>query len=190
MPARASGKVKAWIYAFAGGAGIVVFALQTLDILPEIRGWSPTALAFVLFLAAAGVALWSLGDYGWPVFREDWLTKSARKAVDNLREMWLYYIRLKAYLSSGFEGEGGNAVLGQSVREALKRGRRSRELFDRISGKGEEERVRDVRFGERGKREDARASGARERQADWGCEAEVPTVQASLGCENGSLNEV
>jgi CDP-diacylglycerol---glycerol-3-phosphate 3-phosphatidyltransferase len=62
MPARASGKLKAWVYAFAGGGGIVVFSLKKLglflDYAPVIQG-----IAFVLFMLAAFVALWSLADY-------------------------------------------------------------------------------------------------------------------------------
>jgi len=63
MPARASGKLKAWIYAFAGGGGIVVFSVKKLglfpDYMPVIQG-----IAFLLFILAALVALWSLADYG------------------------------------------------------------------------------------------------------------------------------
>jgi CDP-diacylglycerol--glycerol-3-phosphate 3-phosphatidyltransferase len=62
LSARISGKIKAWVYAFAGGAGTLVFTIKTLDILTEIRE-GLDVLAFVLFLAAAVVALWSLGDY-------------------------------------------------------------------------------------------------------------------------------
>lgn len=63
LPARISGKIKAWVYGFAGGAGTAVFTLKTLDILAEIRE-GLDVLAFSLFIAAAGVALWSLWDYG------------------------------------------------------------------------------------------------------------------------------
>jgi CDP-diacylglycerol--glycerol-3-phosphate 3-phosphatidyltransferase len=63
LPARISGKVKAWVYAFTGGAGTVFVALQVLDILPRIRD-GLDVLAYVLSLAAAAVALWSLWDYG------------------------------------------------------------------------------------------------------------------------------
>lgn len=63
MPARVSGKLKAWIYAFAGGGGIVVFSVMKLslfvDYMPVIQG-----IAFLLFILAALVALWSLADYG------------------------------------------------------------------------------------------------------------------------------
>lgn len=68
LPARTSGKVKAWVYAFAGGFGLANFSLRVLDILSGIREVVAAtifvATTFVLFLAAAGVALWSLGDYG------------------------------------------------------------------------------------------------------------------------------
>jgi CDP-diacylglycerol--glycerol-3-phosphate 3-phosphatidyltransferase len=63
MSARVSGKVKAWVYAFAGGFGLAQFSLGVLDILPTIRD-GVAATTYALFLAAAGVALWSLGDYG------------------------------------------------------------------------------------------------------------------------------
>jgi CDP-diacylglycerol--glycerol-3-phosphate 3-phosphatidyltransferase len=62
MPARVSGKLKAWVYAVAGIAGIGVFSLRKL-------GWVPGSLrdvegvAFGLFLLAAAVAIWSLVDY-------------------------------------------------------------------------------------------------------------------------------
>jgi CDP-diacylglycerol--glycerol-3-phosphate 3-phosphatidyltransferase len=62
MPARVSGKLKAWIYAVAGIAGIGVFSLRKL-------AWAPAILtgidgvAFGLFLLAAAVAIWSLADY-------------------------------------------------------------------------------------------------------------------------------
>ena len=62
LSARISGKIKAWVYAFAGGAGTLVFTVKTLDILTEIRE-GLDIFAFVLFLAAAVVAVWSLGDY-------------------------------------------------------------------------------------------------------------------------------
>jgi CDP-diacylglycerol--glycerol-3-phosphate 3-phosphatidyltransferase len=62
MAARTSGKVKAWVYAVAGIAGLAVLTLQR-------TGWLPSAqsavrwAAFGLFVAAAAVALWSLADY-------------------------------------------------------------------------------------------------------------------------------
>lgn len=79
LPARVIGKVKAWVYAFAGGAGTVVFALKTLDIFAEIReGFE--VLAFILFLAAAGVALWSLWDYGWALLKARFAEKKRAKS--------------------------------------------------------------------------------------------------------------
>ena len=63
MGARASGKVKAWVYAVAGIAGIAVFSLR-------VTGWWPRSLlpvgwiSFGLFALSAAVALWSLWDYG------------------------------------------------------------------------------------------------------------------------------
>jgi len=68
MPARVSGKVKAWIYAIAGGAGTAFFSLQTLDILSEIRDVLHD-FSFVMYLAAVGIALWSLGDYALVLLR-------------------------------------------------------------------------------------------------------------------------
>ena len=78
LPARISGKVKAWVYAFAGGAGTAVFTLKTLDILAEIRE-GLAACAFVLFLAAAGVALWSLWDYSWALLKARLEAKKKRE---------------------------------------------------------------------------------------------------------------
>jgi len=72
LPARASGKMKAWIYAFAGIGGIVDFSLGRLGWLPDSQGTFHTA-ALVLFLLAALVALWSLIDYAaffWKNFRK------------------------------------------------------------------------------------------------------------------------
>ncbi len=72
MPARASGKIKAWIYAFAGIGGIVDFSLGKLGWIPASQG-TVHAAAFVLFLLAALVALWSLTDYAaffWKNFRK------------------------------------------------------------------------------------------------------------------------
>jgi CDP-diacylglycerol---glycerol-3-phosphate 3-phosphatidyltransferase len=63
LPARLSGKVKAWIYALAGIGGIVEFALGRLGWFTDARPVVHTA-ALVSFVLAAGVALWSLADYG------------------------------------------------------------------------------------------------------------------------------
>ena len=62
LPARLSGKIKAWIYAFAGIGGVVKFSLDKL-------GWFPGSQDLVraaveaLFVLAAAVAVWSLADY-------------------------------------------------------------------------------------------------------------------------------
>jgi len=62
MSARLSGKVKAWIYAFAGIGGLVDFALGRLGWIPESQG-SIHVVVFVFFVLAAAVAVWSLADY-------------------------------------------------------------------------------------------------------------------------------
>jgi CDP-diacylglycerol--glycerol-3-phosphate 3-phosphatidyltransferase len=62
MPARASGKLKAWIYAFAGFGGIVVFSLKKLGLIPDSLDVAQ-GIAFWLFVLAGLVALWSLADY-------------------------------------------------------------------------------------------------------------------------------
>ena len=58
-----SGKLKAWVYAFAGIGGIVEFsAVQARLVSAEPqRGIHVGAL--VLFVLAAAVAVWSLVDY-------------------------------------------------------------------------------------------------------------------------------
>jgi CDP-diacylglycerol---glycerol-3-phosphate 3-phosphatidyltransferase len=62
LPARLSGKVKAWIYALAGIGGIVDFAFGRLGWFPEALSGVHTA-ALASFILAAAVALWSLVDY-------------------------------------------------------------------------------------------------------------------------------
>ena len=62
MPARASGKLKAWIYAFAGGGGVVVLSVRKLGLFTDFAAVIQ-GLAFLLFILAALVALWSLADY-------------------------------------------------------------------------------------------------------------------------------
>ncbi len=63
MPARASGKLKAWVYAFAGIGGTAVFTLQRTGWLSDISG-PLSVVSLVLFVLSAAVALWSLADYG------------------------------------------------------------------------------------------------------------------------------
>ena len=62
LPARVSGKIKAWVYAAAGIGGIGVFSLEKL-------GWLTEAMPIVngcawgLFVLAGLIAVWSLADY-------------------------------------------------------------------------------------------------------------------------------
>jgi CDP-diacylglycerol--glycerol-3-phosphate 3-phosphatidyltransferase len=63
MPARASGKLKAWIYAFAGIGGLVEFSTSRLAWFPQAQAGIHVG-ALVLFILAAAVAVWSLVDYG------------------------------------------------------------------------------------------------------------------------------
>jgi CDP-diacylglycerol--glycerol-3-phosphate 3-phosphatidyltransferase len=62
MSARVSGKLKAWVYAVAGIAGIGVYSLRS-------TGWLSGGLttvegvAYGIFVVCAFVALWSLVDY-------------------------------------------------------------------------------------------------------------------------------
>jgi len=68
MAARASGKVKAWVYAVAGIAGIIVLTLRRTGFLHSAHGaaaWS----AYALSALAAAVALWSLADYALAAWR-------------------------------------------------------------------------------------------------------------------------
>jgi CDP-diacylglycerol---glycerol-3-phosphate 3-phosphatidyltransferase len=63
MPARASGKLKAWIYAFAGIGGIIEFSLGNLGFIQAGAG-VVHGIDMGLFILAAAVAVWSLVDYG------------------------------------------------------------------------------------------------------------------------------
>jgi CDP-diacylglycerol---glycerol-3-phosphate 3-phosphatidyltransferase len=62
MPARLSGKLKAWIYAIAGIAGISWFSLQKLGS-DLARDKTLQGILLGLFVASAAVAAWSLADY-------------------------------------------------------------------------------------------------------------------------------
>ena len=62
LPARTSGKIKAWIYAFAGIGGVVEFSLDKLGWFPGSQDLVRMA-AMALFVLAAAVAVWSLADY-------------------------------------------------------------------------------------------------------------------------------
>ena len=62
LPARVSGKIKAWIYAVAGIGGIGLFSVRKLDWIP-VQQSMVEAVVYSLFLAASAVAVWSLTDY-------------------------------------------------------------------------------------------------------------------------------
>jgi CDP-diacylglycerol---glycerol-3-phosphate 3-phosphatidyltransferase len=67
LPARASGKLKAWVYAVAGGVGTAVF---TLNVTGWGSGWGfVDKVSFGVFLLAGLIALWSLADYSTFFFR-------------------------------------------------------------------------------------------------------------------------
>ena len=68
MPARTSGKVKAWVYAFAGIGGLLAFSMNKLG-WPDGGAGPSAGVAFWLFVVAAAVALWSLADYGYYFIR-------------------------------------------------------------------------------------------------------------------------
>jgi len=68
MPARLSGKLKAWVYAIAGILGIVIFSLGRLGSGDWVRN-GLERLAPTVFVLTAIVALWSLADYGVFFFR-------------------------------------------------------------------------------------------------------------------------
>lgn len=63
LSARVSGKLKAWVYAVAGGTGIALLTLQKM-------GWAfdywsiAKGCGLGFFIAAALVAVWTLVDYG------------------------------------------------------------------------------------------------------------------------------
>ena len=63
LPARVSGKIKAWVYAFAGIGGIADFSAAKLGWVPGAVGGIHAA-ALLLFVLATAVAVWSLTDYG------------------------------------------------------------------------------------------------------------------------------
>jgi CDP-diacylglycerol---glycerol-3-phosphate 3-phosphatidyltransferase len=62
MPARLSGKLKAWVYAVAGIAGLVWFTMDRTG--SELSGSAALHIVLTtLFVLAAAVAAWSLADY-------------------------------------------------------------------------------------------------------------------------------
>jgi CDP-diacylglycerol---glycerol-3-phosphate 3-phosphatidyltransferase len=62
MSARISGKLKAWVYAVAGIAGIGVYSLRSTGWLSGSLSMMET-IAYGIFIVAALVAVWSLADY-------------------------------------------------------------------------------------------------------------------------------
>ncbi len=62
MPARLSGKLKAWIYAVSGVAGVAWFSLQKLGSALAAND-ALRDMLLGLFVASAAVAVWSLADY-------------------------------------------------------------------------------------------------------------------------------
>jgi len=62
MSARTSGKLKAWVYAFAGIGGTLEFSLEKLGWMPDGMG-TLHGIILVLFVLAAAAAIWSLVDY-------------------------------------------------------------------------------------------------------------------------------
>ncbi len=60
--ARLSGKLKAWVYAIAGFAGIFVFSVKKLLLLQRY-GSSIELYSLVVFVLSALIAIWSLIDY-------------------------------------------------------------------------------------------------------------------------------
>jgi CDP-diacylglycerol--glycerol-3-phosphate 3-phosphatidyltransferase len=62
LPARLSGKIKAWVYAIAGIAGLAQFSQQKLALLPIAMPGIRMA-TFWLFILCGAVAVWSLADY-------------------------------------------------------------------------------------------------------------------------------
>ncbi len=61
MAAQLSGKIKAWVYAVAGGAGIV--APATRAFLPEKLGSALDICTQVFFIICAATAVWTMIDY-------------------------------------------------------------------------------------------------------------------------------
>jgi CDP-diacylglycerol--glycerol-3-phosphate 3-phosphatidyltransferase len=62
LAARLSGKLKAWIYAVSGGAGLALLTLSKLPAYDTYGAFAERA-TFIFFLLAAAVAVWSLCDY-------------------------------------------------------------------------------------------------------------------------------
>jgi CDP-diacylglycerol--glycerol-3-phosphate 3-phosphatidyltransferase len=62
--ARLSGKVKAWVYAVGGGAGLALLTLLKFPVFDAYRTIAETA-ALVFFMITAAAAVWSLVDYAF-----------------------------------------------------------------------------------------------------------------------------
>ena len=62
MGARLSGKLKAWVYAVSGVAGLLT---MTISEIPRLEGITESIniAKFVVFLLAGSIAIWSLIDY-------------------------------------------------------------------------------------------------------------------------------
>ena len=66
MEARISGKIKAWVYAVCGAVGLVLMTFRKIPVSEDILRVA-NIVAYVCFIGAAAVALWSLGDYVWAI---------------------------------------------------------------------------------------------------------------------------
>jgi CDP-diacylglycerol--glycerol-3-phosphate 3-phosphatidyltransferase len=64
---RLTGKIKAWVYALAGIAGLIYFSLKKLLIIPGIHG-SVHIVTNVIFLLCVLIALITVADYSSVVF--------------------------------------------------------------------------------------------------------------------------
>jgi CDP-diacylglycerol--glycerol-3-phosphate 3-phosphatidyltransferase len=62
MPARLSGKMKAWFYALSGIGGLAVYAASAFSVSDSVYHAVYTA-AYVSFVVSAAVAVWTLADY-------------------------------------------------------------------------------------------------------------------------------
>jgi CDP-diacylglycerol--glycerol-3-phosphate 3-phosphatidyltransferase len=62
MGARISGKIKAWVYAVAGGSGIAYFSARSIQALASAE--EPLKILMnILFYVSAAVAVWTMIDY-------------------------------------------------------------------------------------------------------------------------------
>jgi CDP-diacylglycerol---glycerol-3-phosphate 3-phosphatidyltransferase len=63
MPARLSGKIKAWVYAVSGFLGLARTTLNALPGVPEGVKAGVSVAALASFWLCAAVALWTMADY-------------------------------------------------------------------------------------------------------------------------------